>query len=52
MAAVATSTGAFAQTAPISTTMPSTVRIYGFSASATTGTMRVQNMLTVTGSVQ
>jgi len=28
------------------------VRIYGFAASATTGTMRVQNTLSITGSLQ
>jgi len=28
------------------------VRIYGFAATATTGTMRVQNTLSVTGALQ
>jgi hypothetical protein len=64
-AAVAASTDAFAQPASISTTSPSTpslslspsssaveLRVYGYSAGATTGTMRVQNVLTVTGSLQ
>jgi hypothetical protein len=64
-AAVATSADTFAQTAPISTATPSTpmlsvsksaavveLRIYGFGASGTAGTMRVQNMVTVSGSLQ
>ena len=65
MASIATSADAFAQTAAVSTTAPSTptlavsgasgtveVRIYGFAASAGTGTFRIQNMLSVTGSLQ
>jgi len=64
-AAVGTSADAFAQTTPISTTAPSTptisasaasgnleIRIYGFGATATSGTMRVQNELSVTGALQ
>jgi hypothetical protein len=65
VAAVATSADAFAQTGPISTATPSTptlsvsksataveLRVYGFSAAAMDGTMRLQNMVTVTGSIQ
>jgi hypothetical protein len=65
LSAVATSADAFAQTAPISTAAPSTptlsvnksasaveIRIYGYGAGAMTGTMRVQNMLSVTGALQ
>ncbi len=64
-AAVATSGDAFAQTTPVSTSAPSTpslavtvahgaleLRVYGFGASATGGTMRVQNMLAVSGALQ
>jgi hypothetical protein len=28
------------------------LRVYGFSASATTGTMRIQNTLSITGALQ
>jgi hypothetical protein len=65
VAAVATSADAFAHTSPISTALPSTptlavsksataieLRIYGYGAMAATGTMRVQNMMTITGSLQ
>ena len=64
-AAVATSADAFAQTTAVSTTAPSTptvsvsgasgsveIRIYGFSATGGTGTMRVQNTLRVTGALR
>ena len=63
-ASVGTSADTFTHAVQISTSAPSTpaltvsatgaleVRIYGFAASATTGTMRVQNMLSVTGSLQ
>lgn len=64
-AVVATSDDSFAQTASISTSASSTatlsvtgatsaveLRVYGFAASGLTGTMRVQNTLTVSGVVQ
>jgi hypothetical protein len=63
-ASVATSADAFAHTTSISTTAPSQpavtatlpgmieVRVYGFAASATTGTLRIQNTLTVSGTLQ
>ena len=64
-ASVATSADAFAQTSSVSTTAPSTpslsvsghagaveIRIYGYGATSTGGTMRAQNMLTVTGATQ
>ena len=62
-ASVATSADTFAHGTTISTAAPSMpaltasatsaleIRIYGFAASATTGTMRVQNMLSVTGAL-
>jgi len=61
---VATSADAFAHTTTISTSAPSQpaligmlpgmieVRVYGFGASATTGTLRIQNTLSVTGTLQ
>ncbi len=64
-AAVGTSADAFATTIPASTTAAGTVnltataaggmleiRIYGSGATATTGTMRIQNTLSVTGTVR
>ncbi len=64
-AALATSADTFSATSPVSTAMPSTVtlmvtdktgpleiRIYGYSAAAMGGTLRVQNMLTVSGTLQ
>ena len=64
-ASLATSVDAFAATSPVSTAMPTTVttmvtdktgaleiRIYGYSAAAMTGTLRVQNKLTVSGALQ
>jgi len=64
-AAVATSADSFAHTTTVSTTaasMPALtvtaatgvleLRVYGFSASATTGTMRIQNTLSITGALQ
>jgi hypothetical protein len=64
-AAFATSADGFAQTGAISTTAPSTpstsitgtngsleIRIYGYSAGGAIGTMRVQNTLSVTGTLQ
>lgn len=63
-AAIAGNDSAFGQTTPVSTTAPGSValsvvnasgqvelRIFGFGATATTGTMRVENQLTITGSV-
>jgi hypothetical protein len=63
-AAVATSADGFAQTTTVSTSGASTpalsvtgmsapveIRIYGFAAAGTPGTMRLQNTLTVTGSL-
>ena len=64
MAAVGTSADAFAATVPVSTTTPSSpaltatatgqleVRFFGFAATATGGTLRIQNMLGFTGRVQ
>lgn len=64
-ASVATSADAFAATAAVSTTAASTpsltvtaatgpieIRIYGFAASSTGGTFRLQNTLTLSGSLQ
>lgn len=64
-AAVATNDDDFTTTASVSTTEPSTpalsiaggsasleIRIYGFDASATTGTLRVQNTLAITGTIE
>jgi hypothetical protein len=64
-AAVATSADSFAQTTPASpnaTSMPALtvsgasgmieIRIYGYAATGTSGTMRVQNTLQVTGTLQ
>ncbi|CAN5720994.1 hypothetical protein BH11MYX2_BH11MYX2_27760 [soil metagenome] len=64
-AAIATRADAFAATTPASTATPGMVsvttssasgmleiRVYGSGASATTGTMRIQNTLTVTGTLQ
>ncbi len=64
-AVAATSLDNFTLTGAVSTTMPSTpalsvvnapssveIRIYGYSASSSSGTMRVQNTFTVTGSLQ
>lgn len=63
--AVATSTDSFAQTTAMSTSSQSTVtlsvtgatgaielRVYGYGATGTTGTFRIQNTLTVSGSLQ
>ena len=63
-AAIAASDSAFAQTTQVSTTAAGAValsvanasgqvelRIFGFAASATTGTMRIENQLTISGSV-
>lgn len=65
MAAVGTSADSFAATVSISTAAPSTpalsvsnassvieLRVYGFAATATGGTLRLQNTLTVSGSLQ
>lgn len=65
MAAVATSLNAFTQPVAISTAMASTpslstaaqssmieVRVFGFGATATNGTLRLQGTLTVMGSLQ
>lgn len=62
MAVVATSDDAYSQTSTVSTTAPSTpalhvsgattaiqLRVYGFGASSTGGTLRIQNTLTLTG---
>jgi hypothetical protein len=62
---VATSADSFGATTTVSPTTASTpslsvtahsgmleVRVYGFSAGATTGTMRIQNTLSITGSLQ
>ena len=63
-AVVGTSADAFAQTTPVSTAAPSTptvsasstgsleIRIYGYKAGGTSGTMRVQNTLSVSGILQ
>jgi hypothetical protein len=62
--ALATSSDNFATFKPVSTGTPSTpavamtttsaleVRVYGYSASSTSGTMRVQGTLTINGSMQ
>jgi len=62
-AVVATDADGFATKTPVSTTAASTpalavdattarqLRIYGYSATGSTGTMRIQNTLTITGSV-
>jgi len=63
-AAIAASDTAFAQTTPVSTTAAGAValsvanasgqvelRIFGFAASANTGTMRIENQLTISGSM-
>ncbi|MBV8761705.1 MAG: hypothetical protein JO257_30705 [Deltaproteobacteria bacterium] len=65
MALIATSSDAYAQTATVSTTAASTpaltvsgatgaieVRVYGFSASSTGGTMRLRNTLTLQGKLR
>jgi hypothetical protein len=61
---VATSADAFAHTTTVSTSAPSQpavtatlpgmleLRVYGFGASATSGTLRLQNTLSVTGTLQ
>ena len=64
-AALMTSEDGFAQSLPISTSTPGQVtlsiqgstgslelRVYGYSASATTGTMRIQNQLSITGAIE
>ncbi len=64
-AALATSADAFAHTAAVSTSGPSTatlsassvggsleIRVYGYAATGAGGTMRLQNTLTVTGTLQ
>jgi hypothetical protein len=63
-AVLATSADAFAATVPVSTSAASSptitvtsatnleIRLFGYSASATSGTMRIQTMLTVNGSIQ
>ena len=63
-AAVATSADGFVQTSPVSTAVPSTptvsvtgattleIRVYGFAATTSSGTMRLQNQLSITGSMQ
>ena len=63
-AAVATSADGFAQTSPVSTAVPSTptvtvtgataleIRIFGYAATSSSGTMRLQNQLSITGSLQ
>lgn len=63
-ASIATSADMFAAVASLSTTAPSTpaiaatattaleLRVYGFSATSAAGTFRVQNQLTVTGSLR
>lgn len=65
MAVVGTSSDSYAQTSTVGTAAPSTptlsvsgatgmieVRVFGFSASSASGTMRVQNTLTITGSLR
>ncbi len=65
LASIATSQDSFVQTVAITPTAPATatlsvsdaganleIRIYGYSATASTGTMRVQNQLTVTGALR
>lgn len=64
MAAIATSADSYTQTSAVTTSAPSTpalavsgatgmveVRIYGFSASSTSGTLRLQTTLTLSGAV-
>lgn len=64
-AAIATSKDSYAATATVSTSVPSTptlgvsgatgtieVRVYGWAASSTSGTFRLQNTLTISGSLQ
>lgn len=63
-ASVGTSVDAFAQNIPVSTATPSTplltvngahgaleLRVFGYSASAATGTMRIENTLSITGAL-
>jgi len=62
--AIATSKDSFAATTPVGTAAPSTpavtvttsgqieLRVYGFAATGTGGTLRVQNTLTVNGTIQ
>jgi hypothetical protein len=62
-AAVATSADAFAQTSSVSATVPTTatisastsgnleIRIYGFGATGSIGTMRVENTLSISGTL-
>ena len=63
MAQLSTSADTYAQTATVSTAVSSTpvlsatggtveLRIYGYAASASTGTMRLQNTLAISGSVE
>ena len=63
-ASVSTSADSFAATAAIATSTPTSptlsatattaleIRVYGFAAQATTGTLRIQNKLIVTGALQ
>jgi hypothetical protein len=62
-AAVASSADGFTQTTAVSTSVPSAptisatatsleIRVYGYNASQTVGTMRVQNSLSITGTLQ
>ncbi|MEO8841986.1 MAG: hypothetical protein ABI591_30160 [Kofleriaceae bacterium] len=63
-AVLATSADAFAATAAVSTSAPSSptitvtsstsleIRLFGYSASATTGTLRVETTLTINGSIE
>ena len=62
--AIATSSDSFVATTPVGTGAPSTptvtasttgqleVRVYGYAATATGGTLRIQNTLTVNGTIQ
>ena len=62
--AIATSSDSFAATTPVGTGAPSTptvtasttgqleIRVYGYAAGSTGGTLRVQNTLTVDGTIQ
>jgi hypothetical protein len=65
LAAVATSTDSFGQTSPVTTNSAGTsnllvsgatgmveLRVFGYGASGSGGTMRIQNTLTLTGSLQ
>ncbi|HSN30897.1 MAG TPA: hypothetical protein VLT45_31640 [Kofleriaceae bacterium] len=65
MAVVATSDDSYGQTSTVSTTAPSTpalhvsgattmieLRVYGFSASSASGTLRIQNTLTLNGALR